>query len=78
MHACKYSHVRVYGTMSNVEADVDIHDSNRPSDPNCGNVYLTLDDSIKLTKNNEFICVLSVGAKCLYVIPGFDVLEMEL
>ena len=70
--------------MSNVEPDVDILDSNRPSDPNCDSVYLTpksgryTDGSIKLTEDDEFICVLSVGAKFLYVIPGFDVLGVEL
>ena len=84
MHAREYSRVWVYGMMSNVEPDVDILDSNRPSDPNCDSVYLTpksghyTDGSIKLTEDNKFICVLSVGAKFLYVIPGFDVLGVEL
>ena len=71
--------------MSNVQPDIDILDSNRPSDPNCDSVYLTpksdhyTDGSIKLTEDNELICVLSVGAKLLYVIiPGFDVLGVEL
>ena len=36
------------------------------------------DASIKLTEDDEFVCVLSVGAKFLYVIHGFDVLGVEL
>ena len=50
--------------MSNVEADIDIHNSNCPSDLNCGSVYLTpksgryTDDGIKLAEDDEFICVL--------------------
>lgn len=64
---------------SNVEPD-----PNHPSDPNCDSVYLTsksgryTDASIKLTEDDEFVCVLSVGAKFLYIIPGFDVLGVEL
>ena len=59
-------------------------DPNRPLDPSCDSVYLTsksgryTDASIKLTEDDEFVCVLSVGAKFLYVIPGFDVLGIEL
>ena len=70
--------------MSNVEANIDIHDSNCPSDPNCDSVHLTpkcghyMDDSIKLTEDDEFICVLYVGANFLYIIPCFDVLGVEL
>ena len=74
--------------MSNVEPDIDIldsnHSSNRPLDPNCDSVYLIpksgryTDGSIKLTEDDKFICVLSVGAKFLYIIPGFDVLGVEL
>ena len=33
---------------------------------------------MKLTEDDEFICVLSVGAKFLYIIPGFDVLGVAL
>ena len=53
-------------------------------DPNCDSVYLTpksghyTDGSIKLTEDDKLICVLSFGAKLLYVIPGFDVLGVEL
>ena len=64
---------------SNLESD-----PNRPSDPSCDSVYLAsksgryTDTSIKLTEDDEFICVLYVGAKFLYVIPSFDVLGVEL
>ena len=59
-------------------------DPNRPLDPSCDSVYLTpkssqyTDANIKLTEDDEFVCALSVGVKFLYVIPGFDVLGVEL
>ena len=64
---------------SSVEPDPD-----HPSDPNSDSIYLTCksgrytDASIRLTEDDEFVCVVSIGAKFLYVIPGFDVLGVEL
>ena len=64
---------------SNVEPDPD-----HPSDPNSDSIYLTsksgqyTDASIRLTEDDEFVCVVSIGAKFLYVITGFDVLGVEL
>jgi len=61
------------------------YDSNRPSDPSSSDsVYVTskscryTDASIKMTEEEECVCVLNAGAKFLYVLPGFDVLGVEL
>jgi len=71
----------MYIMASNVASNVD---PNGPSDPLCDSVYITskscryTDDGIRLTEDEEFVCVVSAGAKFLYTIPGFDVLGVEL
>jgi len=55
-----------------------------PLDQLCDSVYATskscryTDVSIKLTEDKELVCVLSVGAKFVYLIHEFDTLSVEL
>ena len=56
---------------------------NVPSDLLCDSVYVTTKchrytDVGILTEDKELVCVLSVGAKFLYVIHEFDALSVEL
>ena len=59
-------------------------DAYAPWDPSGMGVYLTLpsfrytDTAKELTEGQEVTCVLSAGIKFLYVLPGFDVLGIEL
>ena len=60
-----------------------VHDSQGPSDPNSSGVYI----SRKLTRYSKVgvelsedhkVCVVAVGVKLLYCLPGFDVHSVEL
>ena len=59
------------------------HDSQGPSDPNSTGAYLSQksarysDVGVDLIEDHD-ICVMAVGGKLLYVLPGFDVLAVEL
>ena len=59
------------------------HDSQGPSDPDSMGVYLS-PKSARYNKvgvdlcEDHIVCVVAVGLKFLYVIPGFDVLAVEL
>ena len=60
-------------------------DGNDPSDVHCDGVYFTSkasrysDISARITDDEVPVCVLTtVGDKFLYIIPGFDILEVEL
>jgi len=61
------------------EVDVDA-----PSDPNSMGVYFAPKGfryntvGSNLTENDHFVTVVWVGSKFLYVLPGFDVLAVEL
>ena len=55
-----------------------------PSDPNSMSVYYTAKDlrytkiAKEIIEDDQTACVLSAGTKFLYVLPGFDVLGVEL
>jgi len=55
-----------------------------PSDPSSTGVYYTplcpryTDTANYLMEDNEITCVLAANAKFLYVLPCFDILEVEL
>ena len=59
-------------------------DSDSPSDPNSMGVSFAPKSfqyssvASTLTENNHYVTVAAVGAKFLYVIPGFDVLATEM
>ena len=65
-------------------ADSDALDPCAPWDPNGMGVYLTAPSfrysniAKELTEGQEVTCILSAGMKFLYVLPGFDVLGIEL
>ena len=60
------------------------NDACAPWDPSSMGVYLTLPSfrysiiAKELTEDQEITCILSVEKRFLYVLPGFDVLEIEL
>ena len=61
------------------------NDPNSPSDPSSSDsVYTTskscryTDTSLRMTEEEECVGVLNAGAKFLYILPGFDVLGIEL
>jgi len=55
-----------------------------PSDPNSTGVYFApkrfrySEAGIQLSENDHCVSVLSVGEKFVFVLPGFDVLSVEL
>jgi len=60
-----------------------LFDSQGPSDPNSTGVYLShksaryTDVGVKLSEDHD-LCVVAIGNKLLYTLPGFDVLAVEL
>ena len=76
-------HTWFKGMMSNVVLDPQL-DPNGPSDLLCDSVYITskscryAENNITLMEDMEFVCVVSVGAQLLYVIPGFDALGIDI
>ena len=71
------------GMATHVEPSLEL-DPNALSDLLCDSVYVTSkpcrykDVSIKLTEDEKLVCVLSIGAKFIYVIHEFDALSVEL
>ena len=59
-------------------------DARGPSDPDSMGIYFALKEfryttaARDVTEGNDITCVLSVGMNFLYVLPGFDVLAIEL
>ena len=59
-------------------------DTDAPSDPSSMGVYFAPKEfrynrvGSELTENEHYVSVLGVGSKFLYVLPGFDVLAIEI
>ena len=65
------------------DSNLSLHDSKGPSDPDSMGVYLSQKSiryskvGVNLSEDNR-LCVVAVGVKLLYVLPGFDALGIEL